>query len=334
MTNSNSSTVAPSAVTVAPLPPEEAPALAPDLDDWLRPGAEITTAQDLPLLLGEGADSHRVVARRGDRIVSHAALYRHTYRLPDDAALAVGVIGGVATAPSERRQGHAARCVRHLQREARRDGLDVVVLWDEAEGWYEQFGFVRSGREMLHRAPEWAFSCLVRPTWVRPVEARDLPALRALHDRENAATVRSANDWRRVLAVPRTHAYVLEWKGEIEAYGVVGKGNDLQGVLHEWAGLECALPSLISGIFARRRDLKELAVMSAPWKTEAERAMEYHDVESAPGVLGMIWLPDHEGLAIRSGRPEIVDLGHDAVVQALFGSPDGLPFYLRGLDSM
>jgi len=334
MTTNRSSTVASSAATVAPLPPEEASNLAHDLDRWLRPNAEITTKDDLPLLLGEGSDAYRVVAIVGRKPVSHAALYRHTYRLPDSTELSVGVIGAVATDPSQRRSGHAGRCVRHLQDAARRERMDAVVLWDESNGWYERFGFVRSGREMLHLAPSWPFEHLVRPGWVRPLEPRDLGAVRALHERESAATVRTSETWRRLLAVPKTAAYVLEFQGEIEAYGVVGKGNDLQGCLHEWAGLEYSLPALLSGIFAERRDLRELTVMSPPWKTEAGRAMAFHGVESTPGVLGMIWLPDCNQLATKLDRLEMVDLGHDEIVHRLFAGPDAIPFYLRGLDSM
>lgn len=332
MTENRSSTVA-RAPTVAGLSAEEAFTLP--VDRWLRPDAAVPCVQDLPLLLGPEADSQRVVVRVDGRPVSHAALFRHQYLLPDGVALGVGVIGAVATDPDYRRQGHAARCIRELQKRARAEDLDVVVLWDESHGnWYERFGFKRSGREMLHVATRWTLSHLVRPRWVRTIEPRDLRAVRTLHERELASTVRTPEMWLRLLTVPRTEVWVLERNQEIEAYGVLGKGNDLQGCLHEWGGVECALPALLSGIFARQRGLDEISVMSAPWKEEAFRSLEFHGLESTPGALGMMWLPDCRALARRLNRPQLLHLGHDATIRALFDDVDGVPFYLRGLDSM
>ena len=95
-----------------------------------------------------------------------------------------------------------------------------------------------------------------------------------------------------------------------------------------------ALPALLEGIFARRPDLDELLVMSAPWKEEASRAMALHGLAGTPGVLGMIWLPEAPALAARLRRLEVGDRSHDDIVRALFDGVHAAPFYLRGLDSM
>lgn len=305
------------------------------LDLWLRPDAAVPCDEDLPLLVGSDASSERVVVRLDGKAVSHAALYRHTYVLPGVGDLRVGVIGAVATDPHHRCQGHARRCIRELQEHARATNLDVVVLWDERQSsLYEQLGFVRAGREILHGVTRWDFPDLLGPSRVRAIESRDLPAVRALHERELASTVRTPDMWRRLLAVPRTEAWVLERDQHIDAYGVLGKGNDLQNCVHEWGGSEGALPALLAGIFARRRDLDEFVVMSAPWKEEASRAMALHGLAGTLGVLGMIWLPEAPALAARLHQLEVGDRNHDDIVRALFDGAHAAPFYLCGLDSM
>jgi GNAT superfamily N-acetyltransferase len=332
MARSSSSTVG-SATTVAGLSATDAREIPLDL--WLRPGAAVPCDEDLPLLVGSDAGSERVVVRLDGKAVSHAALYRHTYVMPQAGDLGVGIIGAVATDPDHRRQGHARRCILNLQETARATNLDVVVLWNEHESsLYKRLGFVRAGREILHGVTRWDLPDLLGTSRVRAIESRDLPAVRELHERELASTVRTPGMWRRLLAVPRTEAWVLERDQHIDAYGVLGKGNDLQNCVHEWGGAEDALPALLAGIFARRPDLDELLVMSAPWKEEASRAMALHGLAGTPGVLGMIWLPEAPALAARLRRLEVGDRSHDDIVRALFDGVHAAPFYLRGLDSM
>lgn len=312
------------------LAPSEATAFQPELDDWLRPESDLSSAQDLPLLVGPEANSVRLVIREEDRIVSHAALCELEYTLQNapTTTLRIGIVGAVATAPEARRRGHAEILVRTLQEHAVAQDLDLVVLWDDTPSghYYDRFGFVGAGREVLHCTWRDLMDGLVHPDWVRPIGLHDVDALRRLHDTELAGVRRSRETWDRLLAIPRAEVFVLDRTGTPEAYAIVGKGIDLAGCVHDWAGEECALPALVAGIFHHRHD-DRLTVMSASWKTTAHRALEFHGVERVEGILGMVWSPDPTVLARRCHRPA-------ATLDQLLSGPDAIPFYLKGFDSM
>ncbi len=318
---------------VSTLSPEQARDLP--LDHWLRPGSSVSCAQDLPLLVGDAARSHRVIVTVNRRPVSHAAMLTHTYRFLDGGELRVGIIGAVATDPAHRSRGYGRQCLETLQRQALEDGHHLVVLWDETgSGWYERFGFRRAGQEMLHLCVREDVTGALRQGWVRPMEHRDVPAVARLHRRGRAFVKRGDDDWRRLLTIPRMTGWVLERQQTVEAYGFVGKGNDLEGCLHEWGGAGLTLPILVAGVFDACPHLKDLVVMSPPWQHEARRAMEAHGTVAHDGVLGMIWTPDADRLAKQLSLVELE--GHDdqTVLDAVLHGDEAVPFYLAGLDSM
>lgn len=329
----------PGDTTLDRLREDEAEAFVPVLDLWLRPGQACSASVEQPLLVGPGAPALRRVVRRDGIPVSHGALHRLAYRLPG-ARLSVGIIGAVATAPAERGRGHAGRIVRTLVDDARAAGADVLVLWSEADALYLREGFVRGGCERLHLARLGNLARIRRRTRARPLRFEDVSTVIAMHQRQPAGTVRSPAEWQAALALPRTEWYVLEDRSEIVAYGVVGKGADLEGCLHEWGGEETALPELCAGILGLRC-VEELVVMSPPWKTTAERAMDYCGIPAVTGVLGMIRILEPEALCRRLGRGDVWEAaGGDpaGVALRLFGGPPdhppAVPFHLSGLDSM
>jgi hypothetical protein len=119
------------------------------------------------------------------------------------------------------------------------------------------------------------------------MEPDDLNVIAEIHAGEPHLLVRSASDWKRLVGIPRCDVYVLEAFGQVEAYGVVGKGHDLGGCLHEWGGPSRHLPSLVGGITALRRE-SALWVMSAPWRREALAPFTAMGLEIREGVLGMV----------------------------------------------
>ena len=154
-----------------------------------------------------------------------------------------------------------------------------------------------------------------------------------------ARTLRTQAEWKAYFALPETDFYVLADGSSIVAYGVVGKGTDLQHCVHEWGGDETALPALIGGIFGLRSE-SELFVMAAPWKDTAVNAMSYHEIPAHLGVLGMVQLLDPPAFCQRLGvEPALERAGgdHAKLVRLLFGWSDTaplVPLYLYGLDSM
>ena len=313
------------------------------LNEALRPGSSISLDQDLPLLVGRLAPSIRLIVRTEGRIVAHAALYVHAYRMLNHA-FNVGIIGAVATSEGARGRGFASALVRELLVILPDHKVQVCALWSQAPGFYERLGFVCAGREIIHTATREGMPEPEDSSRVRPARQADLPALRVIHNQEPSLTIRTAHEWDTWLGLPETSFFVLEHQGGISSYGVLGKGLDLQGCVHEWGGPEHLLPLLLGGMLAQcGRD--ELYVMSPPWKRAASELMNALGAEATTGYLGMLRITDPASFCQDLGTHHIDEetiLQHASLVTQLFGcgeeKADGmrtpLPFYLFGLDSM
>ena len=307
--------------------------------DRCFPGPDgLSTAEDMPLVAAPNAPSRRLVVHEEGRVRSHGALHIQPYVL-DGLEVMVGVIGAVATDPDHRGRGYASQIVRGLLDVARSETLDIVVLWADTPAWYERFGFVLAGRENLFDIPR----DLLPPTSsiheVRLARKRDRRIIRELHDREVSRTARTSAIWRSHFDLPLTDWYVVERHGRPAAYGVVGKGRDLTGCLHEFGGPESLLVPLISGILASR-GIDRIPVMTAPWKVTAAAILAAYGLPLHRGVLGMIHVPDMPRICTRLKLPAAdLDGDHDRFVRTVFGHPDEsadplLPFYLFGLDAV
>lgn len=319
------------------------PRLTKWLDSVLRKESDISVADDLPLLFERCEQvSRQVVLARG-KPAAHAAA-----RLIDvetrRGTIRAAVIGAVATDPRHRRKGLGSQVIQAILDDVRARGATLAILWADVPKFYEGLGFTFAGRETVFICARHG-SHSPRRTPVRPAVESDLQAIRALHEREDCRVRRDEATWRKLMALPRTSFYVVEIAGRIVAYGVVGKGHDLGGCLHEWGGDEILLPVLVSAIFSLRKE-DELYVMSPTWKLQAARAMGFHGANAHAGPLAMLRVLDRPALCSSLGIDDPASLPTiDAdFVRALFGCPSQpeavegstlpVPFYLFGLDSM
>lgn len=313
------------------------------LDSVLRKESDISVAADLPLLFEESEQvSRRVILARG-KPAAHAAARLIDVETPRGTVRAA-VIGAVATDPRHRRKGLGSQVIEALAGDVKERGATLAILWADVPKFYEGLGFTLAGRETVFICQRQT-SHSPRRTPVRPATEADLPAIRALHEREDCRVRRDEATWKKLMALPRTDFYVVEMQGRIVAYGVVGKGHDLGGCLHEWGGEEILLPVLVSTVFTLRKE-DELYVMSASWKRQAARAMGFHGAKAHTGPLAMLRVLDKDALLRSLGLEETAELPADSgdLVRSVFGcssqpesvegSPLPVPFYLFGLDSM
>jgi hypothetical protein len=254
--------------------------------------------------------------------------------------LSIALIGAVATSESARGRGLASRLLEALIGRLRDRGVCLLVLWTDRERFYERLGFHRAGVEWLH-----VVSRSILPAHaegqVRRVVPGDAAILAALHDAEPGRMLRSQDDWRALIRIPRCHGYLLEKDDRAVSYAFVGKGLDLEGVLHEWGGDPASLPDLIAGVLERRR-VPEIIVMSPPWKEATRRLFSNLGVPEKAGALGMLRILDAVGLLQACGQTlsAPVDPADPDLARRLFGderAPEArapLPFHLFGLDSM
>jgi predicted N-acetyltransferase YhbS len=246
-------------------------------------------------------------------IAAHAA-WRPVVLRSDSRRIRVAGIGLVATDPGQRGRGFAARLVEHCIACARREGAELAFLFGEHTALYARLGFARAGRERITRiAPDPALKPDDRIRAGGPLDAaRLLPLL----ERQPLGVERSASDFGRMLGVARTALWVLEGPAGPLAYCVEGRGRDLHGVVHEWAGAPEAVSALLRGVTA--------AAGEPLWVLSPESLAPPVAGEHVLGALALFRVLEASALGTSDARELLGDPRR----------PARLPVYVWGLDSL
>ncbi len=283
-----------------------------------RPGL----LREFPLLLGRDNRARcRVLCDRDGGYRAHAA-WRPLELVTSCGPLRAAGIGMVTTHPAWRGRGLASRIVEDCLAAALRDDCDVALLFGAVRGLYARLGFRPAGRErwspIAPGAAPGPGAALPCERGVRAGERRDLPRLLELLQSHPLRVERSARELERLLEVPATRVHVLEHAGAVAAYAIEGKGRDLQGVVHEWAGAAPDVARLLRALAARA---------SAPlWVVSPA---------SAPAPLPEAREERLAPLAqLRILRPERCGGSDPAAVFGCGASPGQRELYLWGLDSI
>ena len=268
-------------------------------------------ASEYPALLGEANRERCLVASLDSDVIACAAWRPLLLRSARGAVHAAG-IGTVTTHAEHRGRGLASKLVRGCLEAARTAECEVALLFGAERDLYRRLGFVPAGRERVTRlrASGHTDAKLRRGT---PADAHRLLPLLEAHA---LGVVRTAQEFERLLSIPRTHLWVLEHGDEPAAYCVLGKGRDLHGVTHEWGGGAAAVEQLLGALAAR--------------EPEAEWALSPADVQ--PPARG-----DHAiGCLAQMTVLRPQRLGSDDP-RRIFGdatTPAEWPIYVWGLDSV
>lgn len=147
---------------------------------------------------------------------------------------------------------------------ATRQGLGLVVLWSELDDFYRDQGFARAGVETLLLVDEPILARARAATITTPAAAEGSPASRATNSRPASASaerrlevdVANAADWPAILelrrarschgslsdpggrlaAIPGLDVRVARRAGSVVGFAMRGRGDDFEGVVHEWGG--------------------------------------------------------------------------------------------------
>jgi hypothetical protein len=116
-------------------------ALHAQVDTLLRAAFDLTGPYDY------GPDRAEVVLVLGDddRAVGHAAIYRRAISVGDET-VTVGMIGGVAIDPGERRRGHVRTLMAEIHRQFAAEALPFSLLFAFVPAVYRSSGY----REMTN----------------------------------------------------------------------------------------------------------------------------------------------------------------------------------------
>jgi len=266
--------------------------------------------EEFPLLVGPCNRSRRIVLEEDGRVIAHAA-WRPLRLLSREERLLAAGIGLVTTHRARRGRGYATRVVLSCLERAKESGADLALLFAPERGLYRRLGFVPAGRERVTRVDPGLGGAELRLG-----DARDALELLHLLERHPVRIERTLSHFETLLRVPGAHTYVLERDGHPSAYCVEGKGRDLGGVVHEWAGEPSDVECLLRGL-ARRlgRSLCVLSPESEPAPVDGSEILQ-------PFAQIMILRPK------RFGTSDPVAVFGDA------RTPARTPIYVWGLDSV
>ncbi len=222
----------------------------------LRPGRPGRLEREYPLLFDGDGPATSVTLLDGCEPAAFCVLWPSRFEL-SGGVLRAGLISLVYTDSRHRRRGFARQVVQQAMEEARKQGLGLGLLWSDLEDFYSAQGFTRSGREsllavdasVLERAraatSKWPGSSDPASAPVRVEAARrtDWPQIEALRQ-QRPCFVSLANASDRLARIPDLDVRVARGAHGVTGFAMRGRGDDFEGVVHEWGGdpravLEC-----------------------------------------------------------------------------------------------
>ena len=271
-------------------------------------------AEEYPLVFQPDAPGRVVVAEEEGRVLSTCAVLERVLHFPDasgvERSLPVGLIGSVTTAEEARGRGLASAVLDRAEAELAARGCALALLWADDPSFYERRGYRQVGAELDFLIGHELASSLPPSGSVTSLQPGDEGALHELYSAHGRRAGRSPEETRALLATPgMTTAVARDAAGRPDGYACLGRGHDLEGVVHEWGGdadavLAC-LRGLMAGPGAQARDL---FLMAPPEGGGVADRLAELGAPVALGVLAMARVLDPAGLAAavaEAGGPEV-----------------------------
>src|SRR5690606_19609244 len=229
------------------------------------------------------------------RFAAHALGHRLPVRVAGRPAV-VGLIGLVYTDPDFRGRGLARACVAAAARRLAASGALAVLLWTDLDALYAPLGFGRAGREWI-LALDPAICAAARagagaPLAVGPPAPADWPLLERLAAARPSRAERPPGALARLAAAPDCTTRVARRAGRPVAYACAGRGADLRGCVHEWAGEPDATLVCVEAL-ARAGARRWLA---GPGDDPAAARLRAAGADAHAGDFALAWLPDPAAL--------------------------------------
>lgn len=280
--------------------PDARPALLAWLNRGLRKNRKRRLEAEFPSALfsrDPASDLQKhVVVRCGGRLASHVLV--HT--IPVEALglqIELGMIGMVYTDPDFRGRGAASLALDQALAQLKERGIPLAILWSDLDAFYNRLGFDRAGVENFYLLSSAQCQLASRSdcdrVTVRPVAETDWQDLEHLYAGKPSRHLRPAGELARLAAAPDCETLVAIQGGVLTAYASMGRGDDLTGVVHEWAGDGDGLVACLLR-FTQTRD--EVTLLEGPVHEAATRPLRITGTRPHPGTLGLMQILDVEKL--------------------------------------
>ncbi len=244
-----------------------------------------------------------------------ATLHRQV-RMENQTELQLLFVGSVVTDEAYRHRGLQRELFQAVEKAALEQKIDFLVLWSNQLDFYKKLGFELGGLQATwscpHRAP------LVKSAIpVRFGFSRDFPLTPNWYQafRKKPLTIeRSFEEMQKLWQIPQMQIAATE-----NAYALYRKGEDFDGMCHEWAGPAEEVLACFDRLRTLRSDVRFLSAGHIQDHEEMDviRRIEAHGFESRLEYLGLF-----KNLG---GRFSIQDLQPETLK---------LAFFVWGLDSI
>lgn len=248
-------------------------------------------AAEYPLVFEQEAPGWVVVTEESGQDVSACSGVVRNLVVPGaHGPLKVGFVGSVVTQEQHRGQGFARATLEAACDRVAQEGGAFAFLWADDAAVYESMGWFPAGTEFDFKIDDNQRSFLPDAVGVREAGPEDAEAILSLYDQHPQRVVRSLEEQRHLLRIPGLTCWVKETEGQVCAYACVGRGADLQGVVHEWGGRGEEFLAVLSGILDARDDegLEDDLFLMVP--SSATAILDYLQITGCPGVRGILGL--------------------------------------------
>lgn len=265
------------------------------MQDVLRGGRPL--AAEYPLVFRDDSDGCIEVTEADGEVASTCAWLTRTL-IFDDVAIPAAVVGSVATEEKFRGRGLATQTVQRAVDGAAEEGAALALLWADDSTWYQERGWVPFGTENVYVVEESNAFLLPDPVGVRPMEARDMVAVHDLYRQHRSHVDRTLEETRVAFTVPGMDALVTERDGQVVGYVCMGRGEDLQFVIHEWGGAPDAVLPCVTELWERAQAVTNRIFMMVP-ETEADFLAYFRFVKAhgADGILALARVASTKAMA-------------------------------------
>lgn len=293
---------------------EERSALLRWLDDGLRRGNAGRLEAEFPTTLSSGdmtaVLANHIVIRCDGQFASHA-MARTIPVTARGIEIKLGMIGMVYTDPAFRGQGAATLALEGAIARLKDCGANLAILWSDLDAFYGRSGFHRGGIENVYLLNEdlcrRARSRDLANLQVRRAVASDWPHLETLYASKSSRHLRSPGELAQLAGAPECDTRVALADGRAVAYASMGRGDDLTGVVHEWAGAPEGVIEILN-TFATKQS--EFMLLEGPQQEAATESLRSCGVRPNPGTLGLMRILDagHLFRVITQGHETLADM--------------------------
>lgn len=344
------------------------------LNNELRPSATWSIEKEYPTILGIDNSPNMLTIQRNADIVAHAAYYPFQFDTPS-IALRYAAIGSVVAAAAHRGQGHGRTIMQKTLNAVAKQNFDFSILWSDLDHFYAPWNFYPCGHESQLRVSRTSTgpAAHAHATRVGNNGHRKLSALAGdfldLYNRQSCRVTRSLETMRAYLQIPNMRVAWRMRNQQLCAYAIEGKGDDLNGHIHEWQGSHDDVNACITKLF-ELTPVDEFILMAPDSSVFADKSL------TTPGVLGLIRIHDpvhlwqrlnghtrfqlhckeahsfyitdpqqHMSQILDWQQTTLLFFGHPNQQEAIFTNPDmqqqfntevctPYPFFIWGLDSV